>query len=38
MEAIPKLIYESPTAEVVEVKMDACILQASKPDYLPELW
>lgn len=31
-------LYETPTAEVVEVKMDACILQASKPDYVPEMW
>ena len=33
-----KQLYETPTTEVVEVKMDACILQASKPDYFPELW
>lgn len=31
-------LYETPTADVVEVRMDACILQASKPDYIPEAW
>jgi hypothetical protein len=29
-----RLDYESPQAFAVELKTDACILQASKPNYL----
>ena len=38
MVTIPKLIYESPTTEVVEVKTESVILTGSKPDYIPEEW
>ena len=33
-----KELYEAPTVEVVEVKAETAILQASKPDYIPDTW
>ena len=33
-----KLPYEAPATEVVEIKTEGYILQASKPDYVPESW
>ena len=38
METELKEIYECPTMEVVELKLDACIQQASIPNYIPEAW
>ena len=33
-----KELYDAPTVEVVEVKTETAILQASKPDYNPDIW
>lgn len=33
-----KLLYEAPTVEVVEIKSESCILQASRTDYTPVTW
>lgn len=33
-----KELYDAPTVEVVEIKTEAAILQASKPDYDPDIW
>ena len=33
-----KLLYEAPAIEVVEVKTESCILQASRTDYPPIPW
>lgn len=33
-----KRVYESPSSTTVELKMEAGLLQASKPDYIPEEW
>ena len=30
--------YEEPIVQVVELKTEAAILQASKPDYDPDIW
>ena len=38
MEQQRKEPYESPTVEIVELKMDGCILQASKDPYAPTPW
>ena len=38
MEANSKEIYVSPAVGVVEVKAEAAILEASRPDYIPEAW
>jgi len=38
MEKEEKVVYEAPTVMVVEIKTEAAILQASKPDYIPEEW
>ena len=38
MEVNNKQPYESPEMEIVEVKPEACILAASKSDYIPEEW
>ena len=35
MEPNHKELYESPTAEIVELKADGCILQASLTEYEP---
>ncbi len=33
-----KELYEAPTIEVMELKMESVILIGSKPDYVPEEW
>lgn len=33
-----KQLYEAPTIEVTELKMESVILTGSKPDYEPEEW
>ena len=33
-----KELYDAPTLEVVKVKAGTAILQASKPDYDPDIW
>jgi len=38
MEQEHKQLYESPTTEVVELKTDGCILQASLPQFEPFPW
>lgn len=38
MEKAEKVKYEAPTVMVVEIKTEAAILQASKPDYDSEEW
>lgn len=30
--------YVTPSSETVELNLKSCILQTSKPDYIPELW
>jgi hypothetical protein len=38
IETNDKLLYEAPAVEIVEVKTDGCILQASRTDYPPVTW
>ena len=38
IETINKQPYVAPATEVVEIKTEGYILQASKPDYVPESW
>ena len=38
MENKEKELYKSPVTTVLEVKTEKAILQASKPDYIPEEW
>jgi hypothetical protein len=38
METKPRQTYEPPRSCAVAVNLKAGILQASKPDYIPELW
>lgn len=33
-----RIPYEAPAVEVVEVKSESCILQASRTDYSPVTW
>lgn len=33
-----KQLYEAPTIEVTELKMESVVLSGSKPDYDPEEW
>jgi hypothetical protein len=38
IETNDKLLYEAPAVEVVEIKSESCILQASRTDYSPVTW
>ena len=38
METMHRQTYEKPTVQVVELKTETAILQASKPDYDPDIW
>ena len=38
IETNDKLLYEAPAVEVVEIKSESCIPQASRTDYTPVTW